>query len=110
MIHDNTIVNCTSGNDGGGGICFGGCPVDSAYNNIIVDCGGYGIWAANSFNCFFDYNCLYNNTPGNYRVYRPDQMNCLVDPQFVGGIRSAMNYCPPRLASMPATPTRATWT
>ena len=94
IIHDNTIVNCTSGNDGGGGICFGGCPGDSAYNNIIVDCGGYGIWAANSFMCFFDYNCLSNNTPGDYQGVPTGPNELLVDPQFVGGIPSSYELLP----------------
>ncbi len=94
IIHDNTIVNCTSGNDGGGGICFGGCPGDSAYNNIIIDCGGYGIWAANSFMCFFDYNCLSNNTPGNYQGVPTGANELLVDPQFVGGIPFSYELLP----------------
>ncbi len=85
IIHDNTIVNCTSGNNGGGGICFGGCYVDSAFNNIIVDCGGYGIWAANSVDCYFDYNCLSNNTPDNYQGVETGPNELLSDPQFVGG-------------------------
>lgn len=48
LVHDNTIVNCSSGNDGGGGICFGGVSLDTAYNNIVVGCTGNGIWAANT--------------------------------------------------------------
>ncbi len=94
IIHDNTIVNCTSGNNGGGGICFGGCYVDSAYNNIIVDCGGYGIWAANSMACYFDYNCLSNNTPGNYQGVPTGTNELLVDPQFVGGIPFSYELLP----------------
>lgn len=86
VIHNNTIVNCSSGNGGGGGICFGGCTLDTAYNNIIVGCGGNGIWAANTWDCFFDYNCLFNNTPENYQGVPIGSGEIYVDPLFVGGV------------------------
>ncbi|MBK7091280.1 MAG: right-handed parallel beta-helix repeat-containing protein [bacterium] len=85
LVHDNTIVNCSSGNNTGGGICFAAADGDTAYNNIVVSCQGNGLWAATSVNCYFDYNCLFNNSPGDYSgvIYGPNAV--YADPQFVGG-------------------------
>ncbi len=91
LIHNNTIVNCSSGNNGGGGICFGGCTLDTAYNNIIVGCQGNGIWAANSLDCYFDYNCLFNNSPADYKGVPVGSHEIYLDPLFVGGAPYSFN-------------------
>jgi hypothetical protein len=85
-MNNNTIDSCISQNGTGGGIAYHYCANDTSFNNIIINCTGYGIWQVGSIGYMVDYNDCLSNSPSSYFDIVPGSGSLSIDPELVGGV------------------------
>jgi hypothetical protein len=87
QLINNTVDGCHSFEELGGGFSLNASVGLNVVDNIIVNCGGFGIWENGTCTGTLDYNDCYLNTPADYSSSWLAGANSIsADPKFVGGV------------------------